>query len=195
MKIIGITGGIGAGKSAVLDFLQRNYNARILQTDIVAHHLMEPGNATYYPIVECFGSKILNGDGTVNRQKLGLIVREDFQAWEQLNRIVHPRVKEYVIKEIEDAKEKGMDFLFVEAALLIEDHYDAICDELWYIYANERLRRKRLREVRGYSEEKIDQIFERQLKEDDFRKHCQVVIDNNGDLEETYRQIRKELGK
>lgn len=193
MRVIGITGGIGAGKSAVLDFLQHNYKARILQADLVGHHLMEPGNATYYPIIEQFGSGILNGDMTINRQKLGAIVREDFEKWEQLNRIVHPRVKEYVIREIKKAKEAGMDYLFVEAALLIEDHYDAICDELWYIYAGEELRRKRLREARGYTEEKISQIFERQLKEEEFRKHCQVVIDNSGNLEDTFRQIRKEL--
>ncbi len=161
MRVIGITGGIGAGKSAVLDFLQHNFKARIIQTDLVGHLLMEPGNATYYPIVEHFGSQILNGDMTVNRQKLGNIVRNDFSEWEQLNRIVHPRVKEYVVQEIKKAEEAGMDYLFVEAALLIEDHYEVICDELWYIYADESLRRKRLREVRGYTEEKIDQIFER----------------------------------
>lgn len=193
MRVIGITGGIGAGKSAVLDFLQRNYKARIIQADLVGHHLMEPGNATYYPIVEQFGSQILNGDMTINRQKLGAIVREDFEKWEQLNRIVHPRVKEYVVGEIKSAEEAGMDYLFVEAALLIEDHYDAICDELWYIYAGEELRRERLKKVRGYSEEKISQIFERQLKDEEFRKHCRVVIDNSGDLEDTFRQIRKEL--
>lgn len=194
MRVIGITGGIGAGKSEILSFLQRNYRARILQTDLAAHHLMEPGNATYYPIVEQFGSRILNGDMTVNRQILGRIVREDFSAWEQLNRIVHPRVKEYVVGEIKRAKADGMEYFFVEAALLIEDHYDLICDELWYIYADEELRRKRLRENRMYTEEKINQIFERQLKDEEFRAHCQVVIDNSKDLEYTFRQIRKELG-
>ena len=193
MRVIGITGGIGAGKSAVLDFLQRNYNARIIQADLVGHYLMEPGNATYYPIVEKFGSQILNGDMTINRQKLGAIVREDFKKWEQLNRIVHPRVKEYVVNEIKKAEEAGMDYLFVEAALLIEDHYDAICDELWYIYAGEELRRERLKKVRGYTEDKISQIFERQLKDGEFRRHCRVVIDNSGNLEDTFRQIRKEL--
>lgn len=193
MRVIGITGGIGAGKSAILDFLQRNYKARIIQTDLVGHYLMEPGNPTYYPIIEQFGSGILNGDMTINRQKLGILVREDFGKWEQLNRIVHPKVKEYVVGEIQAAKKVGMDYLFVEAALLIEDHYDAICDELWYIYAEEELRRKRLREIRGYTEEKISQIFERQLKDEEFRNHCRVVIDNNGTLEDTFQQIRKEL--
>ncbi len=194
MRVIGITGGIGAGKSEVLSFLQRSYKARVIQTDLVSHHLQEPGNACYYKIIEEFGSGILNGDMTINRTKLGAIVRKDFKAWEKLNQIVHPEVKRYVVEEIKNCKLEGLDFLFVEAALLIEDHYDLICDELWYIYATEELRRKRLRENRGYEEAKIDQIFERQLKEADFRKACKVVIDNNGTTEETFQQIRRELG-
>lgn len=194
MRIIGITGGIGAGKSEVLSFLQRNYNARVIQTDLVAHHLQEPGNACYYKIVEHFGSAILNGDMTISRQKLGAVVRDDFKEWEQLNKIVHPEVKKFVVSEIERGKKEGLDYLFVEAALLIEDRYDLICDELWYIYATESLRRKRLLENRGYTEAKINQIFERQLKESEFRKACKVVIDNNGTTEETFAQIRRELG-
>ena len=193
MRIIGITGGIGAGKSEVLGFLQRNYHARVLQTDLVAHHLMEPGNVCYYGVVEHFGSAILNGDMTINRTKLGAVVRDDFKEWEQLNRIVHPEVKKFVVEEIERCKKEGLDYLFVEAALLIEDRYDLICDELWYIFATEERRRKRLRENRGYSEAKIDQIFERQLKESEFRKACKVVIDNNGTIEETYGQIKRAL--
>lgn len=194
MRIIGITGGIGAGKSEVLSFLQRNYKARVIQTDLVSHLLQEPGNACYYKIVEHFGSAVLNGDMTINRQKLGAVVRADFKEWEQLNRIVHPLVKQYVVAEIEQAKKEDLDYLFVEAALLIEDHYDLICDELWYIYTKEEVRRKRLLENRGYSQQKIEQIFERQLKEADFREACRVVIDNNGTMEETFAQIRRELG-
>lgn len=194
MKVIGITGGIGAGKSEILNFLQKNYHARVIQTDLVSHYLQEPGNACYYGIVEHFGSMVLNGDMTINRQKLGALVRADFKEWEQLNKIVHPEVKRFVVAEIEKARKDGLDYLFVEAALLIEDHYDLICDELWYIYTKEEIRRKRLKENRGYSEEKIEQIFDRQLKDKEFRAACRVVIDNNGTTQETFAQIRRELG-
>ena len=86
-----------------------------------------------------------------------------------------------------------MDFLFIEAALLIECGYDKIVDELWYIYADKEVRRQRLKESRGYSDEKIDNIFKNQLSEDKFRSHCKVVIDNSGTLEDTCKQIDRAL--
>jgi dephospho-CoA kinase len=92
---------------------------------------------------------------------------------------------------INDAKTKGKtDFFFVEAALLIETGFDKICDELWYIYAQKKVRIQRLKESRGYTEKQIDDMFDRQLSEAEFRKHCQVVIDNSGELEESIAQIR-----
>ena len=86
-----------------------------------------------------------------------------------------------------------LQFLFLEAALLIEEHYDAICDELWYIYTNEDKRRARLIASRGYSNEKIDQIFKSQLSEETYRRACKVVIDNNGTVEQALEQIEKHL--
>ena len=94
---------------------------------------------------------------------------------------------------IKEARQKGFAFFFIEAALLIEDHYDKIVDELWYIYADEDIRRKRLKESRGYSDEKIDGIFDSQSSDDTFRKHCSVVIDNSGSIKETREQIKQYL--
>ncbi|HBA63793.1 MAG TPA: dephospho-CoA kinase, partial [Lachnospiraceae bacterium] len=80
-----------------------------------------------------------------------------------------------------------------EAALLIEDKYDEICDELWYIYAGEEIRRERLKKSRGYSDEKIDSIFASQLSEEVFRSHCDVIIDNSGVFSQTKEQIRQRM--
>jgi dephospho-CoA kinase len=90
---------------------------------------------------------------------------------------------------------KNLFMLVLEAALLIEEGYGEICDELWYIYASEEVRRKRLKSTRGYSDEKIDSIFASQLKEDEYRRHCREVIDNNGDIENTIASINKALSK
>ena len=107
-----------------------------------------------------------------------------------MNAIVHPAVRVYVEKEAAREKQGGKRKLLVlEAALLIEEHYDEICDELWYIYTREEIREARLMESRGYSREKVQQIFSSQLKEAEYRKHCSVVIDNNEGLEEMQRQI------
>jgi len=103
---------------------------------------------------------------------------------------VHPAVKEYVKQQLLEERRQGqLQLLVLEAALLIEEHYDEICDELWYIYTREEIREARLMESRGYSREKVQQIFSSQLKEAEYRKHCSVVIDNNEGLEEMQRQI------
>jgi len=195
MKVLGITGGVGAGKSTVLDYLNRRYHARIIQADHVAHLLMEPGQAVYYRIVETFGSGILRGDQTVDRQKLGKLVFDDQNKLMKLNNLVHPAVKEYIANEIaRERKEGKVPFVAVEAALLIEDHYETICDELWYIYAEEDVRRKRLLTSRSYSYSKSDSIMKNQLPDEIFRESCQFVVDNSSEIvQNTFEQIDKGL--
>ena len=196
MKVIGITGGVGAGKSEILKYLKEKYKAVVIEADKVGHLLMEPGGACYYSIVEKFGSSILNGDQTINRGKLGKIVFSDEALLAELNKIIHPRVKSHIVSEI--AKERAYhrtDLFVVEAALLIEDHYDVVCDELWYIHTDEEVRGKRLKEARGYDDEKIASICANQKSPAEFRSACQVVIDNSGDLADTYRQIEEQLGR
>ncbi|MDE6739837.1 MAG: dephospho-CoA kinase, partial [Lachnospiraceae bacterium] len=86
-------------------------------------------------------------------------------------------------------------YLFIEAALLLENGYKAIVDEMWYIHTDEQVRRDRLRTSRGYSDEKIDSIMQGQLSEEDFLRQCPVVIDNSGTLDSVYKQIDEKLGE
>ena len=196
MKVIGITGGVGAGKSAILNYLKEKHGAKVVEADKVGHLLMEPGGACYYSIVEKFGSSILNGDQTINRGKLGKIVFADPQLLDALNKIIHPKVKSYIVSEI--AKERAYhrtNLFVVEAALLIEDHYDVICDELWYIHTDEQVRAERLKESRGYDNEKIVSIMANQKSPEEFKKACHVVIDNSDCLACTQEQIDRQLGR
>lgn len=196
MKVIGITGGVGAGKSQILSYISEAYRdkARILIADKIAHELQSPGQEGYLQIVKHFGKGILKEDQTIDRKKLGELVFSDSEELKILNSIVHPLVKRYIVNEIEKEKINGkLSFIIIEAALLIEDKYDTICDELWYLYTKEEIRSKRLKESRQYSDEKINSIFQNQLSEEEFRKNCAVVIDNNTSLEATYRQIDKWL--
>ena len=196
MKVIGITGGVGAGKSEILKYLKEKYKAVVIEADKVGHLLMEPGGACYYSIVEKFGSSILNGDQTINRTKLGKVVFADEALLKELNKIIHPRVKSHIVSEI--AKERAYhrtNYFVVEAALLIEDHYDVVCDELWYIHTEESVRAKRLKEARGYDDEKIASICANQKSPEEFRCACQVEIDNSGNLSDTCRQIDEQLGR
>ena len=193
MKTIGITGGVGSGKSRVLSYMETKYNAVICQADHVAWKLQEPGQKCYAQIVAYFGENILDEDGTINRGKLGQIVFANKEKLYKLNQIMHPAVKEYIVEWIQRERNDETAYFIIEAALLLEDDYSQICDEMWYIYSNESIRRDRLKSSRGYTDEKIDAIMASQLSEQIFRKECQIVIDNSGVFEDTCFQIEKAM--
>lgn len=196
MKVIGITGGVGAGKSALLRYIAENYNCRIILADEMAHQVKKPGTPCYDKLIELLSADILDEDGTIHKGKMAARIFESEELLKNVNEIIHPAVKEMILDEIADARKKGvLDFLFLEAALLIEDGYLNIVDEMWYIYAREEVRRIRLKVSRNYSDEKIDAIMKTQLSEENFRKYCSVVIDNSDSLENAYRQIDTKLGE
>lgn len=195
MKVLGITGGVGAGKSTVLTHLFEKYRARVIQADQVAHLLEEPGRKCYHQIVEIFGEDILDGDGTISRGRLAAKVFSKPESLKRLNSVVHPAVKAYIIEEIRKEKEAGQaPFVVIEAALLLEDHYDEICDEIWYIHTDREVRKRRLMESRGYTEKKSEEIMKNQLPDGLFFEQCQFVVDNSSDfIENTYEQIDRGL--
>lgn len=196
MRVIGITGGVGAGKSAVLAYIKEKYNCRILLADEAAHLVKKPGQPCYEKLVKLLSREILNGDGTINKQKMAEKIFASEDILSKVNRIIHPAVKELILNAIEEERKRNLyDFFFLEAALLIEGGYLEIVDEMWYIYAREEVRRQRLRTTRNYSDEKIDAIMGSQLKEEEFRKYCNVVIDNSDTLTDAYRQIDEKLGE
>ncbi len=195
MRFIGITGGVGAGKSAVLSYLEQKEGVRVMLADEIAHSLMEEGQACYRKILERFpGLDLLQADGQFDRGKLAQYIFSDEDKRRAVNAIVHPAVKEYVLLEWENEKKRGMlSCLFFEAALLIEEHYDEICDELWYIDTSEEIRKKRLKESRGYSDAKINGILKSQMAPEEYRSKCRICIRNNGSFEETCCQIEEAL--
>lgn len=195
MKFIGITGGVGAGKSAILDYLKNKPDTKVMLADEIAHELMVPGTQCYDRLRAEFGTEdIYQKDGFFDRIKLAQVIFSDDEKRKKLNGIVHPAVRKYVIGQAAyERKEGKIKLLVLEAALLIEEHYDEICDELWYIYTSEENRRIRLKKQRNYSDEKIDEIFKSQLTDEKFRKACRVVIDNNGTIEAAAAQIEAAL--
>ncbi|MGN0333210.1 MAG: dephospho-CoA kinase [Lachnospiraceae bacterium] len=191
MKIIGITGGVGAGKTQILEYLNNKYGATICQADKVGKKLQKKGGACFDAIVEHFGEEILDEKGELDRERLAGIVFSNQEELEFLNSIVHPAVKEEIRKKIAHEERKHTNIFVVESALLIEDHYDEICDELWYIYVEDEIRRNRLYFSRGYDAQKIDEIIAAQLPKDMFLKNCDRVIDNSGVFAETMMQLDK----
>lgn len=189
MKILGITGGVGSGKSAVLDYLEEEYGAAVCKLDEEAKLLQRRGTDCFDRIVREFGEEMVGADGELDRGKLAEEVFGDRERLERLNGIVHPEVKRRVEKEISTQKGAGTTLFVIEAALLLEAGYETVCDEIWYIYVREDVRRERLSISRGYSDEKISQMMRSQRTEEDFRKGCTRTIDNSGTFENTKRQI------
>lgn len=194
MKVIGVTGGAGSGKSEVLRLLEKNFNAHVIIADEVARNLSKKGGASYDAIVAYFGDGILDDAGEIDRKKLAAIVFGHPKLLEKLNSFTHPKVKASIQKEIDEVKaQAGCSLIVVEAALLVEAGYEDVCDEYWYIYTDEAIRRQRMKESRGYSDEKIDGIMKNQLSEDEFRQACHRVIVNNTTLEAVQQQLSKIL--
>ena len=195
-NIIGITGGVGAGKSAILGYIEENYNAMVIYSDNVANDIKKKGYPAYDELLSLLGKEILDDAGEIDKKKMAAAIFGNEKLLSAVNNILHPAVNTFIINIIDSEREKGeLDFVFVEAALLIENGYKNFVDELWYVYADEDTRRLRLKKSRGYSDEKIDRIFESQLDDITFRENADFVVDNSGTLEDATEQIDKKIGE
>ncbi len=184
-RIIGVTGGVGSGKSQVLAILSQDFKARVILADEVAHRLMEPGEAGYCQVVKALGSDFLMPDGQIDRKKLADLIFGDKKALEKMNQIIHPMTWAAVKKLAESAPEE---LVIVESALMGEEQREDY-EEIWYVFVSREERIQRLMKSRGYSRQKCLDIMASQKKEEDFRAISDRVIDNNGSLVDTKRQI------
>jgi len=195
MRVIGVAGGIGAGKSEVLKYLNETYGARLLILDDIARAMQMPGGKLYEAMCALAGPDCLDKDGELLRRAFAAKMYADPDLLVEVNALVHPAVKDEVRRLIGEARAAGDALCVIESALLIDDHYDELCDELWYIWAPGEVRRERLKASRGLSDEMIDRILEAQLSEEAFREAADLVIDNGGSFEEAKRQIALRLGE
>ena len=189
MITIGITGGVGAGKSTVLDFLEEKYQAYVMKADEIGHLVMEPGQVCYEPVIALFGKQVIKNDKTIDRRQISDVVFSHPELLEKLNQIIHPAVKQYIKEQLEIKKQQGQKVCVVEAALLLEDHYQEFCDTIWYIHTDEEIRIQRLMENRGYTREKSASIIASQAPESFFRENADYVVVNNGNFAQTRQQI------
>jgi len=197
MLVIGITGGVGSGKSKVLEELNTTYGAYIVEADRLAHTLMEPGKAAYKGIVACFGEEILCKEEpfAIDRGKLGSIVFNNQERLKQLDEIVHPIVKDEIKSLIRQKQAENCELFVIEAALLIQDGYKAICDEIWYVWASKEIRVSRLMESRGYTKERCISMFDSQAEDAYYQSNSNYIINNDGDYLISSKQIKDRLNK
>lgn len=192
MKVIGITGGVGSGKSTVVRWIEEEYPVRTLLADEIGHLAFNPESDSYQKIIDCFGTGICDERGQIDRGALAEIVFEDAKKRECLNAIIHPFVIAKIKEEIRWCRQRDITML-LESAILIESGCRELCDELWYVWASAAVRKERLKRDRQYSDAKIDAIMQNQLSEDDFREAADVVIRNDGDREQTMQMVRAVL--
>lgn len=190
MIVIGLTGGIASGKSTVSNLL-RQRGAVIIDADVIARELVEPGNAAYLEVLDFFGDKILTPEGELDRFRLGQIVFADPGALQQLNQIIHPKVKEKtreILKAL--AVNASVVFAVVDAPLLIEVSMTTLVDQVWLIAVDEEIQISRLIDRNGLTAEEARSRIASQMPLEEKKKWADQVIDNSGSIAETLNQVQ-----
>jgi dephospho-CoA kinase len=193
MKVIGLSGGIGSGKSTVSRFL-KELGAVVIDTDQVGHELFKPDTDAWREVVAAFGRQILTRQGEVDRNKLGEIVFASPGARARLNRIMHPRIRNWVKAEIEECRRQGIKLLVLEVPLLLEVSGPSLADEVdevWITVAPEAAVLKRLKARSGMSEERTLARIRSQLPSEERIKHADVVINTDCSLNELKAKVGK----
>ena len=190
MKVIGLTGGIGSGKSTVSQFLTE-LGAVIIDADKVGHEAFKPGTEAWHEVVAAFGKQVIAANGTINRKKLGAIVFGNSEAQARLNQIMHPRIHNMVVTQIEEYRRQGVAVVVLEAPLLVEAGWTPLVDEVWVTVASEATVLKRLRERTGLSERESLARIHSQLPAEKRVRHADVVIDTDCALAELKAKIRE----
>jgi dephospho-CoA kinase len=187
MFVIGLTGGIGTGKSTVAQILEAQ-GAPILNADLVGHEVYLPGRPAYHEIIEAFGREVVAEDGTIDRKKLGPIVFADPKNLSKLNSITHSRMKGMMREKLVDIEKQGHEIAVLEAALLLEAKWDDLADEIWVTVTDSEIAASRVAERSGLAKEQVMERIRSQMTNEDRIKRASVVIDTGGDMASTERQ-------
>jgi len=190
MRTLGLTGGIGSGKSTVATLLVE-LGAHVINADLVGHDVYRPGTSGWQQVVDAFGREVIASDGTIDRKRLGAIVFAQPGALKRLNAIVHPLIYREIERRIAARRRDGLgDPIVVEAAILIEANWLPLVDELWLVVASRDAVVERVRTERGLDAAQIDARIAAQLSDDERRRYAHVVIENNGSLLELAAKVR-----
>ena len=190
MKIIGLTGGIGSGKSTVSQFLSE-LGAVVIDTDRVGHEAFKSGTIAWQQVVSVFGKQIVDTDGNIDRKKLGEIIFNDPPARLKLEQIMHPAIYEIVKAQIEEYRRQGVAIVVLEVPLLVEAGWASFVDEVWVTTAPENTVLRRLEERTGMTAQESLARIRSQLTPEERLKHADVVIDTDCTLAELKAKIKK----
>jgi dephospho-CoA kinase len=191
MYVIGLTGGIGSGKTTVAQMLERR-GARLLSADAVGHEVYEPGRPAWQEIVDAFGPDVVGADGRIDRKKLGPIVFSDPEQLQRLNAVTHPRMKELMREKLEAERAGGARIAVLEAALLFDAGWDDLTNEVWVTVAPPEVAAARTAERSGITLEEALSRIRAQMSNEERIARSQVVIDTDCALAQTEKQVGEE---
>jgi dephospho-CoA kinase len=189
--IIGLTGGIACGKSMISAYLAQK-GIPVIDGDLVARQIVEPGTKGLAQIVDTFGAEYLHADGTLNRAMLGSRVFADKEALQQLNAITKPLLLEAFKTQINALHAHPM--IVLDVALLLEDHdYKELADQVWVVTVSPVQQLARLMKRNSYTVEEAQNRINAQMSNEERIQYADVVIDNNGTMSETIAQVDRLL--
>ena len=193
MKVIGLTGGIGSGKSTVTDYLiARGFH--VLDADQIAREIVLPGSEMLIQLTSVFGRGIILEDGSLDRQKLGEIVFSDPQKKETLDALMHTRILELIHERILQFREEGKrKVIFIDAPLLFETGLNKSVSEIWLTDVDDETRIKRIMARDGMNREEIEKRISAQMTREEKQSLADIILDNTGDQEALYQQIEQLL--
>ena len=189
-RILGLTGGIACGKSTISAYL-KEFGLPVIDADECSRAVVEKGSIGLEKLTEIFGNKILENDGTLNRKALGQIVFSDSEQLSLLNSVMEPLIRKEISRRLN--QENNADLVVLDAPLLIEQHYDKICDFIMTIDVSKKIQLERLIERDNLSEDEAKSRIESQLSSRERNGFADVVIDSSGTVEQTRKQVIKWL--
>ena len=188
MKIVGLTGGIGSGKTTVAQIF-KELGAYHIDADLLARRVVEPGKPAWKEIIERFGKQVLNPDQNLNREKLAEIIFSNPRAKADLEKITHPRIAQEIAQEIQQAQKQGAELVIIDAPLLLESPQASWIRPVIVVVADEEQRVKRVCERDGVPPEEVRTRIKNQSPDSEKIKKADFVIENNGSLEELKEKV------
>ena len=192
--IIGLTGGIASGKSTIANML-KNEGITVIDADVESRLAVEQGEEAYDHIVNHFSKSILLEDGSINRAKLGEIIFNNKEERMKLNEIVHPAVRKRMLQKKESAENNGEAIIIMDIPLLFESKFTELVDKTLLVFVDEDIQLQRLMERNHYSKQEALARIHSQMPLADKKRLADVVIDNNGSLEQTELQLKNVLSE
>lgn len=191
MRVIGLTGGIGSGKSTVAKLLEQK-GAVLLDADRIGHEIYLPGKPAYDDIVAEFGPEVVADDGTIDRKKLGPIVFSDPDKLKRLNEITHPRIAQAVRDRLAELRETGLAVAVIEAAILFEAGWEVLADEVWVTVVDPETAAERAAARGGLDPQQVLERIKAQMSNEERVSRAHVAISTDGDLSDTTRRVEHE---